>query len=40
MVAMKLEQVCNEGTDPSAEEELYDLQEAFDMVIAHVESEL
>jgi len=40
MVAMKLEQVCNEGTDPSAEEELYDLQEAFDRVIAYVESEL
>ena len=40
MVAMKLESVCAEGTDPSAEEELYDLHEAFERVIAYVESEL
>jgi hypothetical protein len=40
MVAINLEAVCAQGTDPSAEEELYDLQEAFDRVIAYVESEL
>jgi hypothetical protein len=40
MVAINLEAVCSQGTDPSAEEELYDLQEAFDRVIAYVESEL
>jgi len=40
MVGIKLEQVSDQGTDPVAEEELYDLQEAFDRVIHYVEHQL